>query len=114
MHQTTLCGAIVGEHTSATRWWWVVDPVVRILYVVFWLTAALLVGALVFLHDPAVNAVLMVVLVVCSGLIALYEFRLNPQPLAARGGWSGRQLFYAVVFAISFFVAFTYILTLIF
>jgi hypothetical protein len=92
----------------------VVDPVVRILYVVFWLTAALLVGALVFLDDPAVNAILMVALVVCSGLIALYEFRLNPQPVAARGGWSGRQLFYAVVFTISFFVAFIYILTVIF
>jgi hypothetical protein len=91
-----------------------VDPIVRILDVVFWLTAALLVGALVFLEEPAVNAVLMAVLVVCSGLIALYEFRLNPQPVAARGGWSGRQLFYALVFTISFFVAFTYILTLIF
>jgi hypothetical protein len=83
-----------------------VDPVVRILYVVFWITVALLEGALVFLDDPAVNAVLMVALVLCSGLIALYEFRLNPQPMAARGGWSGRQLFYAVVFTISFFLSF--------
>ncbi|HEY6712132.1 MAG TPA: hypothetical protein VI055_07665 [Rubrobacter sp.] len=90
------------------------DPIVRILDVVFWLTAALLVGALVFLEEPAVNAVLMVVLVVCSGLIALYEFRLNPLPETERGEWTGRQLLYAVVFTISFFVAFIYILTVIF
>jgi uncharacterized membrane protein len=91
-----------------------VDPIVRILDVVFWLTAALLVGALVFLDEPAVNAVLMAALVICSGLIALYEFRLNPLSETERGGWTGRQLFYAVVFTISFFVAFIYILTVIF
>jgi hypothetical protein len=91
-----------------------VDPIVRILDVVFWLTAALLVGALGFLDEPAVNAVLMAALVVCSGLIALYEFRLNPLSETERWGWTGRQLFYAVVFTISFFVAFIYILTVIF
>jgi hypothetical protein len=91
-----------------------VDPIVRILDVVFWLAAALLVGALVFLEEPAVNAVLMAVLVVCSGLIALYEFRLHPLPETERGEWTGRQLLYALVFTISFFVAFIYILTVIF
>jgi hypothetical protein len=85
-----------------------VDPLVRILDVVFWLTAALLVGALVFFEEPAINAVLMAALVVCSGVIALYEFRLNPL------SETGRRLFYAVVFTISFFVAFIYILTVIF
>lgn len=90
------------------------DPIVRILDVVFWLTAALLVGALVFLEEPAVNAVLMVVLVVCSGLIALYEFRLNPLPETERGEWTGRQLFYGLVFTITFFVAFLYVLTVVF
>jgi hypothetical protein len=91
-----------------------VDPIVRILDVVFWITAAFLVGALVFLDEPAVNAVLMALVVVCSGLLALYEFRLNPLPETERGEWTGRQLFYAVVFTISFFVAFIYILTVIF
>ena len=67
-----------------------------------------------FLEEPAVNAVLMAVLVVCSGLIALYEFRLNPLPETERGEWTGRQLLYALVFTISFFVAFIYILTVIF
>jgi hypothetical protein len=91
-----------------------VDPIVRVLDVIFWITAAFLVGALVFLEEPAVNAILMLVLVVCSGVIALYEFRLNPLPETERGEWTGRQLFYAVVFTISFFVTFLYILTVIF
>jgi hypothetical protein len=91
-----------------------VDPIVRILDVVFWLTAALLVSALVYLDAPGVNAVLMATLVICSGLQAWYEFRLNPLPQTEHGGWSGRRLFYAVVFTIGFFVAFIYILTAIF
>ncbi len=90
------------------------DPIVRILDVVFWITAAFLVGALVFFDEPAVNAVLMAMVVVCSGLLALYEFRLNPLPDTERGEWTGRQLFYAVVFTLSFFVSFIYILTVIF
>ena len=90
------------------------DPLVRVLDVVFWVIAAMLVGALIFFDAPAVNALLMVLLVVCSGVLALYEFQLNPQPHTQRGGWSRRQLFYALLFTISFFVAFIYILTIIF
>ena len=91
-----------------------VDPLVRVLDVVFWITAALVVATLVFREEPSVSAVLMVVLVVCSGVLALYEFRLNPLPDTERGEWTGRQLFYALVFTISFFVAFIYILTVVF
>jgi hypothetical protein len=90
------------------------DPLLRVLDVVFWVVAAMLVGALIFLKEPAVNALLMALLVVCSGLLALYEFRLNPMTQTERGEWTGRQLFYALVFTISFFVAFIYILTVIF
>jgi hypothetical protein len=90
------------------------DPLVRVLDVVFWIITGLLVGALIFLDDPAVNAVLLVLLVACSGVLALYEFRLNPMAQTERGEWTGRQLFYALVFTISFFVAFIYILTVIF
>ena len=90
------------------------DPLVRVLDVVFWIIAALLVGALVFFDEPAVNALLMAALVICSSVIALYEFRLNPLPDTERGEWTGRQLFYALAFTISFFVAFLYILTVIF
>ena len=90
------------------------DPLVRVLDVVFWVIAASLVGALVFLDEPPVNAVLMALLVVCSGVLALYEFRLNPLAQTERGEWTGGQLFYALVFTICFFVAFIYILTVVF
>ena len=76
----------------------------------FGLTVALLVSTLVYLDAPGVTAVLMAVLVVWAGLQAWYEFRLNPLPQTARGGWSGRRLFYTVVFVIGFFVAFIYVL----
>ena len=74
----------------------------------------MLVGALFFFHQPALTALLMALLVVCSGVLALYEFRLNPLPDTERGEWTGRQLFYALVFTISFFVAFLYVLTVLF
>jgi hypothetical protein len=73
-----------------------VDPLVRILDVVFWISAAMLVGALIFLYEPALTALLMALLVVCSGVLALYEFRLNPLSDTERGEWTGRQLFYAL------------------
>ncbi|CAN5258055.1 MAG: hypothetical protein M3Q62_09580 [Actinomycetota bacterium] len=91
-----------------------VEPVVRVLNVLFWVAAALLVAALVLLDAPVFNAILMVAVVVCSGAIAWYEFRLNPMADTERGEWTGRQLFYALAFTITFFVAFLYILTVVF
>ena len=87
---------------------------VRILNVVFWVVAPLLVASLLLLDAPVVNAVLLVAVVVCSGAIAWYEFRLNPMADTERGEWTGRQLFYALVFTITFFVAFLYVLTVVF
>jgi hypothetical protein len=91
-----------------------VEQVVRVLNVFFWVAAALLVVSLVFLAAPIVNAILMVAVVVSSGALAWYEFRLNPLADTERGEWTGRQLFYGLVFTITFFVAFLYILTVIF
>jgi hypothetical protein len=68
----------------------------------------------VLLNAPVVIAVLMVAVVVCSGAIAWYEFRLNPMADTERGEWTGRQLFYGLVFTITFFVGFLYILTVVF
>jgi hypothetical protein len=90
------------------------EPVVRVLNVVFWIAAALLVASLLFLTAPVVNAVLLVAVVICSGAIAWYEFRLNPMADTERGEWTGRQLFYALAFTITFFVAFLYVLTVVF
>jgi hypothetical protein len=91
-----------------------VEQVIRVLNVAFWVVAALLVASLLFLDAPIVNAVLLLAVVVCSGALALYEFRLNPLDDTERGEWTGRQLFYALVFTISFFVAFLYVLTVVF
>ena len=99
------------------------DSLVRVLNVVFWVAAALLVVSLALADSmtrlfgggaQVVTAVLMVVGVICSGARALYEVRLNPLEDTERGEWTGRQLFYALVFTITFFVAFLYILTVIF
>jgi hypothetical protein len=100
------------------------ESVVRILNVVFWIAAALFVVSLAlsgFMTGlfgdggaQVVKAVLLVVVVICSGLIALYEFRLNPMADTERGEWTNRQLFYALVFTITFFVAFIFVLTVIF
>ena len=91
-----------------------VESVLRVLNIVFWVAAVLLVVSLVLFDAPVVNAILMVVVVVCSGSLAWYEFRLNPMADTERGEWTSRQLLYALVFTITFFVAFLYILTVIF
>ena len=54
------------------------DPLVRILDVVFWIVAAALVGALVYPVGQDIVVALMLVLVVWSGGITWYEFRMNP------------------------------------
>jgi hypothetical protein len=91
-----------------------VEPVVRVLNVGIWVAASLLVAALFFLDAPVVNAVLLVAVMVCSGVIAWYEFRLNPMADTERGEWTGRQPFYALTFTITFFVASLYVLTVVF
>ena len=91
------------------------DSLVRVLNMVFWVAAPLFVVSL-FLPDLAaalfgdkgqrvVNAVLITVVVVCSGAITSYEFGRNPIADTERGEWTSRQLFFALVFAISFFLA---------
>jgi hypothetical protein len=42
------------------------------------------------------------------------EPQLNPMADTERGEWTGRQLFYALAFTITFFLAFLYILTVVF
>jgi hypothetical protein len=101
-----------------------VEPLVRVLNVVFWVAAGLFVATLVLSGFTArlfgdggaqvVKAVLIAAVVVCSGVIALYEFRLNPMADTERGEWTSRQLFYATVFTITFFVGFLFILTVVF
>jgi hypothetical protein len=91
-----------------------VEQVIRALNVAFWVVAALLGASLLFLDAPIVNAVLLLAVGLCSGALAWYEFRLNPMDDTERGEWTGRQLSYALVFTVSFFVAFLYVLTVVF
>ncbi len=83
------------------------DPLVRLLDVVFWVIAAALVGALVFPMGQDIDVALIVMLVLWSGVITWY-------PETEGGRWTRRRRFYASVFAISFLVALIYILTLVF
>jgi hypothetical protein len=97
---------------------------VRVLEAAFWVAASLFVASLAFSDFAAglfgdrslrvVNAVLLGAVVICSGVVAWYEFRLNPMADTERGEWTGRQLFYGLVFTITFFIAFIFIPTVIF
>lgn len=101
----------------------VMEQFVRILTAIFSVAASLFVASLLvaflsyefmvgLLSDQGlevVNAVLIGTVMVCSGLIAAYEFWLNPMEDTERGEWTGRQLFYAGVFGITFFLSFFYI-----
>ena len=99
------------------------EQFVRIMTAIFWVAAPLLVASLVvaflsydfmvwLLSDRGlgvVNAVLIGTVVVCSGLIAWYEFRANPAEEAEYGEWTGRMSFYAVVFGITLFMSFFFV-----
>ena len=101
----------------------VMEQFVRILTVIFWVVAPLLVASLLvawlsfdfmvgLLSNEGlevVNAVLMGTVVVCSGLIAWYEFRANPAVEAEYGEWTGRMSFYATVFGITLFMSFFFV-----
>jgi hypothetical protein len=93
-----------------------------ILTAVFWVAAAILImlfalpsfigSAGAWLHW--MTGITLLVVVACSGAIAWMEFKDNPSEDAERGEWTNKMLFYGLVFAISFFVAFLYWLTIYF
>jgi len=87
-----------------------------ILTVVFWVAAAILVvlfavpsfvgGIGVWLHW--MTGLTLLVVMLSSGAIAWVEFKSNPTEEAERGEWTNKMLFYGLVFAATFFVAFLY------
>jgi len=93
-----------------------------ILTVVFWVAAAVVVvlfavpsfiGSIgVWLH--LLTGISLLVVVVSSGALAWVEFKSNPSEEAERGEWTNKMLFYGLVFAVTFFVAFLYWMTIIF
>jgi MFS family permease len=89
-------------------------PLWRVLNVVLWVAAAPFVASL-FLSDLAaglfgergsrvVNVALLVAIVVCCGAITSYESGRNPIADTERGERTNRQLFFALVFTIGFFL----------
>ena len=87
-----------------------------VLTVVFWVAAAsfALMIALYALTQSMgtwlswLTGMSLLVVTVSSGAIAWIEFRGNPDEDAERREWTNRMLFYGLVFAITFFVAFLY------
>ena len=85
-----------------------------VLTVVFWVAASICVVMIaVYAFTQSMGAWLswmtgisLLVVVVRSGAIAWVEFRSNPKEDAERGEWTNKMLFYGLVFAITFFVAF--------
>jgi hypothetical protein len=86
------------------------------LTVVFWVAAAICVMTIaVYAFTQSMGAWLswmigisLLVVVMSSGAIAWVEFRSNPTEDAERGEWTNKMLFFALVFAGTFFVAFLY------
>ena len=83
---------------------------------VFWVAAAIFVVMVtLYAYTQSMGAWLtwmtgasLLVVTVSSGAIAWVEFRSNPEEDAERGEWTNKMLFYSLVFAITFFVAFLY------
>jgi len=84
--------------------------------VAFWVAAAIFVVMIaLYAFTQSMGAWLswtigisLLAVTVTSGAIAWVEFRSNPEEDAERGEWTNKMLFYALVFAITFFVAFLY------
>jgi hypothetical protein len=89
----------------------------RVLTMMFWVAAAIFVLAIA---APRVtesdgvwltwtSGISLLLVIVCSGAITWAEFRSNPAADAEQGEWTGKMLFYGLVFAITFFVGFLYL-----
>ena len=83
----------------------------RVLTIIFWVAFPLFMASLFLAAElfgdrgsRVVNAVLLVAIVVCSGALTSYEFGRNPIDDTERGEWTSRQLLYALVFNIGFFL----------
>ena len=92
------------------------------LTVVFWVAASVCVVAIAMYALTQsmgawltwITGISLLVVVMCSGALAWAEFRSNPEEDTERGEWTNKMLFYSLVFAITFFVAFLYWLSLYF
>ncbi len=96
---------------------------VRVLAMFFWVAATLLVavlftstlsyyfvvGLLGSERLETINAVLVVTVALCSGLIGWHEFRANPAEETTYGQGTAKASFYATMFWIALFLSFYFI-----
>jgi hypothetical protein len=93
-----------------TAIFWVAAPVFVAMVVLSWVDYGLLVRLLGDGGVRFVSGVLVGVVLICSGLIAWYEFRANPlEEVSEYGEWTGRMTFYAIVFGITLFLSFFFL-----
>jgi FtsH-binding integral membrane protein len=93
-----------------------IRTVLPMLTVVFWVAAAICVVMIAVYASTQsmgtwlswMTGISLLVVTVSSGVIAWIEFRSNPKEDAERGEWTNRMLFYGLVFAGTFFVAYLY------
>ncbi|PLS84288.1 MAG: hypothetical protein CYG60_18750 [Actinobacteria bacterium] len=97
-----------------TRVFWVAAPLLAVLLALYASNRGVLFGVLG--EEPFfwLTAILLVVVLFCSGFVTWHEFRRNPLEESERGEWTGRQLFYTIVFVLAFMVAFLYLPTVYF
>ena len=82
-----------------------------VVTVVFWVAS--FIGSIgPWLHW--ITGITLLVVTLSSGAIAWVEFKSNPPEDAERGEWTNKMLFYGLVFAVTFFVAFLYWVSLYF
>jgi FtsH-binding integral membrane protein len=93
-----------------------IRTVLPALTVVFWVAAAVCVVVVaVYAYTQSMGTWLswmtgisLLAVTASSGALAWIEFRGNPKEDAERGEWTNKMLFYGLVFAGTFFVAFLY------
>ena len=102
-------GVLDSTERVLTKIFWVAAPVLAALLLVYSFSSGVVVGSIGEVPFLWLTGVLMVVVMFCSGFITWNEFRKNPIDESERGEWTGRQLFHAIVFVVTFMVAFVYL-----
>lgn len=90
------------------------SPLFALLIVVSWIGYDSLVDLLGPAYFIRLSGALIGTVLLSSGLLMLNEWRKNPIDETDRGEWTGNQLLYSIVFAITLFISAFYLPTLFF
>ena len=94
------------------------DAALPVVTIVFWVAAVICVALMaVSSYTEGIGPVLswaigisLLLVVMSSGVLTWIQFRINSLEDSERGEWTNKMLFYGLVFAVSFFVAFLYLM----